>query len=434
MERGRKGPHENHDDNEIRLKRQLSWIGGTAVLVGSVIGSGIFVMPSSIFRNSGSVGVALLIWCISGVISLMGNGELEAPAFSTNVKTSGITDAFYGALMSFGGWKHVSFIAEEMVNPARDLQKSLLAGLLVVTVVYVLTNLSYAMVLDFETLTSTEAIASAFALKTWGEVGYVAVPVAVSVSVFGMLYASFFSASRFVLAAARTGHLPRILSLVTVESRVPRTCVIFKGALVIAFIFFGSLEALIQVSVFLLTMWDIFVVIALLILRLTIKDRGRSYKAPLLVVLLKLVSSVALIIIPLVKPTNYFVYLVIVGVYVMGLLYYVLFVGKRWDCRASRALTELLQKLTLSVPCFDELTFMLDGKKYDAPNDPKEFIADISRPGQRKIASPSVFLEESSEESNLESAPQRNATTRRFLNPSPAKQTYSTIDTTVTRF
>ncbi|KAL1437501.1 hypothetical protein MTO96_048886 [Rhipicephalus appendiculatus] len=193
----------------------------------------------------------LLCIVITGAVSLArGKSQLEAPAFSTNVKTSGIVDAFYGALMSFSGWKYASFIAEEMVDPARDLQKSLLAGLLVATTIYVLTNLSYAVVLDFATLTSTDAIASAFALRTWGEVGYAAVPVAVSVSVFGMLCASFFSASRFVLAAARTGHLPRILSLVTVESRVPLTCVIFKGVLAVAFVFFGSLEALIQASVF----------------------------------------------------------------------------------------------------------------------------------------------------------------------------------------
>ncbi|KAL1437502.1 hypothetical protein MTO96_048887 [Rhipicephalus appendiculatus] len=274
MEQEKKAAHKKSGDAEIRLKRQLTWIGGTAVVLGNVIGSGIFVTPSSIFRSSGSVGVALLIWCLSGVISMMGKSQLETPAFSTNVKTSGIVDAFYGSLAALLGWKQVSFIAEEMVDPTRDLQKSLLAGLLVATVIYVLTNLAYAVVLDFATLTSTDAIASAFALRTWGDVGYAAVPVAVSVSVFGMLCASFFSASRFVLAAARMGHLPRMLSLVTVESRVPLTCVIFKGVLAIAYIFFGSIEALIKASVFVETLWDILVMISLLVLRFTMKDRG----------------------------------------------------------------------------------------------------------------------------------------------------------------
>nr|XP_050024893.2 Y+L amino acid transporter 2-like [Dermacentor andersoni] len=72
MEQGSKDAKETTDDAHIRLKRQLGWIGGTAVLVGNVVGSGIFVTPSLIFRNSESVGVALLIWCLSGMLSLMG--------------------------------------------------------------------------------------------------------------------------------------------------------------------------------------------------------------------------------------------------------------------------------------------------------------------------------------------------------------------------
>nr|XP_054921047.1 b(0,+)-type amino acid transporter 1-like [Dermacentor andersoni] len=214
-----------------------------------------------------------------------------------------------------------------MADPVRNLQRSLMAGLLIVTVMYVLTNLSYAVVLDFSTLTSTDAIASAFALRTWGPVGHAAVPVAVSVSVFGGLCASFFSAPRFVLSAARTGHLPRILSLVTIDSRVPFTCVIFRGALSVVFIFFGSLQALIQASVFIETLWDIFVVLSLVLLRFTMKNRGRSYRAPLVVVLLKLVSSVALVVIPLVQHASYYEYLVIVGIYIVGLFYYLFFVG-----------------------------------------------------------------------------------------------------------
>ncbi|KAK8763741.1 hypothetical protein V5799_033650 [Amblyomma americanum] len=80
-----------------------------------------------------------------------------------------------------------------MAEPTRNVRRSLMAGLLVTTVVYVLTNSAYATVLDFGALASTQAIAWAFALNVWGDVAYVAIPVAVSISVFGALCASFFS-------------------------------------------------------------------------------------------------------------------------------------------------------------------------------------------------------------------------------------------------
>ena len=43
------------------------------LFVGSVIGSGIFLTPGLIFRQlDGSVGFALLVWIVGGVLSLLG--------------------------------------------------------------------------------------------------------------------------------------------------------------------------------------------------------------------------------------------------------------------------------------------------------------------------------------------------------------------------
>ncbi|XP_077492831.1 b(0,+)-type amino acid transporter 1-like isoform X2 [Amblyomma americanum] len=303
--------------------------------------------------------ILLSIVITAAVYFANGGSQLQPPLFSTHVTTTGIVDAFYGALLSFSGWKYINIVAEEMRDPAKDLQRALMAGVLFTTFIYILVNLSYAVVLDFGILTSTEAIASAFAQKTWGDIAYSAVPIAVSISVFGMLCSSFFTAPRLTLAAARRGHLPRFLSLVTIESHIPLTCVFCKGLLSVIFLFFGTLEVLIQASVFVETLWDAIVVLSLLVLRFTMKDRGASYKAPLVVVLLKLVSSVALVIIPLVEHVNYYQYVIILGVHVVGALYYGVFVAASLDCRASHMVTHFFQKFLLSAPCLDELAFML---------------------------------------------------------------------------
>src|SRR5436305_12577528 len=43
------------------------------LFIGSVIGSGIFRTPGPILRQvGGSVGIALLVWIVGGVLSLMG--------------------------------------------------------------------------------------------------------------------------------------------------------------------------------------------------------------------------------------------------------------------------------------------------------------------------------------------------------------------------
>ncbi|XP_030758907.1 large neutral amino acids transporter small subunit 1 [Sitophilus oryzae] len=57
---------------EITLKPKMTLINGITVIVGSIIGSGIFVSPSGVLKHTGSVNVALLVWIISGVFSMVG--------------------------------------------------------------------------------------------------------------------------------------------------------------------------------------------------------------------------------------------------------------------------------------------------------------------------------------------------------------------------
>jgi L-type amino acid transporter 9 len=56
----------------ITLKRSLGVPGGVALLVGTIIGSGIFATPKWVMIYSGSVGLCLVVWSLCGLISLLG--------------------------------------------------------------------------------------------------------------------------------------------------------------------------------------------------------------------------------------------------------------------------------------------------------------------------------------------------------------------------
>ena len=90
------------------LRRTLTLRDLVFIVVGTVIGSGIFIVPGAVLRQSGGdVGVALLVWLIAGVLSLLGAltyGELGA----ANPEAGGlyvyVRDAF-GSLPAFlYGW------------------------------------------------------------------------------------------------------------------------------------------------------------------------------------------------------------------------------------------------------------------------------------------------------------------------------------------
>src|SRR5437764_3881417 len=61
--------------------KALSRLDATALVVGSMIGSGIFIVSADILRQVHAPGVMLLVWALSGVVTLMGAlayGELAA--------------------------------------------------------------------------------------------------------------------------------------------------------------------------------------------------------------------------------------------------------------------------------------------------------------------------------------------------------------------
>uniref|UniRef100_A0A1I7SZD4 Large neutral amino acids transporter small subunit 1 n=1 Tax=Caenorhabditis tropicalis TaxID=1561998 RepID=A0A1I7SZD4_9PELO len=58
--------------NEIRLKPRLSLFNGCTIIMGIIIGSGIFISPKGVLLEAGSAGMSLLIWLLSGAFAMVG--------------------------------------------------------------------------------------------------------------------------------------------------------------------------------------------------------------------------------------------------------------------------------------------------------------------------------------------------------------------------
>lgn len=95
------------------FKKELGLLDGTMLVVGSMIGSGIFIVSSDIVRQVGSSGWLLLIWLLSGAITVMAAvsyGELSALFPKAGGQYVYLKEA-YGKLIAFlYGWSFFTVI------------------------------------------------------------------------------------------------------------------------------------------------------------------------------------------------------------------------------------------------------------------------------------------------------------------------------------
>lgn len=94
-----------HAAGKIELKRELGLFSAVSIILAVMIGSGIFVSPTSALERSGSVGFCLIVWITCGLLSLL--GALAFAELSTVVPRSGAEYAYFieafGPLHSYAG-------------------------------------------------------------------------------------------------------------------------------------------------------------------------------------------------------------------------------------------------------------------------------------------------------------------------------------------
>ena len=64
--------HQGNDTSGETIKRRIGLVHAVALVVGGIIGSGIFISPRYVVRNASSIGETLLVWVFGGVLSMFG--------------------------------------------------------------------------------------------------------------------------------------------------------------------------------------------------------------------------------------------------------------------------------------------------------------------------------------------------------------------------
>src|SRR6266478_1699003 len=87
----------------VELKRDLGPWAAASIVVGTVIGSGIFLVPKTMIQNVGTVEMVFAVWVVGGLLSLAGAlsyGELAAAIPAAGGEYAFLREA-YGPLWGF---------------------------------------------------------------------------------------------------------------------------------------------------------------------------------------------------------------------------------------------------------------------------------------------------------------------------------------------
>ncbi len=171
----------------------------------------------------------------------------------------GLISAFF----SFAGWWDLGKLAGEVKNPAYTLPRALAYGVLIITVVYILTSFAFIYLVPLNQVTSGETFAAQAGEVLFGKAGGLIFSVVVVVSVLGSLAAVVMSAPRVYFAMARDGVF--LSSVATLHKRyeTPARAIALQAVLASVLVIAGSFNDIISYFVFVVVLFIALTIVAL---------------------------------------------------------------------------------------------------------------------------------------------------------------------------
>jgi len=157
-----------------------------------------------------------------------------SPPSPTPFGVTGIVVALGAALVpilfTYGGWQQTNFIAEEIIEPERNLPRALVLGVSAVVAVYLLANLAYLRALGPAGLAASTAPAADVARGLLGPIGATLISAGIAASTFGFLNLVLLVTPRVFQAMAADGvFFPRLARLHPVY-RTPTAAILVLAA------------------------------------------------------------------------------------------------------------------------------------------------------------------------------------------------------------
>ena len=191
-----------------------------------------------------------------------------------------IAASMVGSLFSSDAWNNVTFIAGEIKNPKRNIGLSLFLGTLIVSLIYISTNLMYLNVLSLNQIAFPEGdrVAVAASNAIFGSYGAIVIAVMIMISTFGCNNGLILAGARVYYTMAKDGLFFRQAGLLNKHS-VPQWALWAQCVVACLLCLSGGYNDLLDMIAFVVVLFYVLTIIGIFVLRKKKPAAERPYKA-----------------------------------------------------------------------------------------------------------------------------------------------------------
>jgi len=159
--------------------------------------------------------------------------------------------ALQAVIVTYDGWYSAIYFMEEDQDPARNLPRAAIGGVVACITVFLLVNAALLHVLPMAQMAASQVPAADAAMLVFGSHGKQIILVISLVTVVSTINALLLISPRILFAMGRDGLIPHRMAVVN-SGGTPSVALVIGALTVIALVLTGSFETLIAVSSFLL--------------------------------------------------------------------------------------------------------------------------------------------------------------------------------------
>jgi len=258
----------------------LTWINIRGVRTAAIIQTTL-----TIIKTAALAGLIVL------GLSIGRHAEAIAANFGANFWPAGgltlallplVGAAMVGSLFAMDAWNNVGFAASELKHPEKDLPFAMSMGVLVVTVLYVLANVSYLSVLPADGIANApqDRVGTAALEAMFGRPGLYIMAVAIMISTFGCNNGLILSGARVYYAMALDNLFFKSAGVLHPAHKTPAVALVAQAVWTSVLCLSGTYGQLLDFVIFAALLFYLLTVIGLFTLRFRRPDLERPVKAP----------------------------------------------------------------------------------------------------------------------------------------------------------